>query len=252
MKKNFLLIFICIFMISCKGKVTENKRTHYQEIIDGPANFRDKINGKLIFELNDSIGVQITDFRKEWCEAGLFIGISETEYRNGQLNPNRKIKNSRNKTIGITKDSVDIVFDGEEDGKYFGFIAGFTHKNNIKEKYLLEKELESYINNNSRKKSDFDFFINNFDLELKESFLNYESYFKYENWITDPSPGFRILLLFEESELKGVLHSRSLKLKKSNTSKVNDIYKVTFFDDYPKGKQDNFISSIKEWLNGVD
>lgn len=228
------------------------KKDVYQEIVDGPANFRDKINGKLLFELNDSTGIQITDFEKDWCQGGLYINISKAEYKNGRLIPNRKIKNSKDITIGITKDTLDIYFDGEESGNYFGFIAGYTHKKNIKEKYILEKELESFINNNSREKSDFKVFINKFELELKESFLNYESYFKYENWITDPSAGFRILLLFEESELKGVLHSRSLKFEKSNTSKINDMYKVTFFDDYPKVKQDNFISSIKEWLGGVD
>jgi len=258
MKINFLILSF-ILIASCTSKTTtsplsnEVKDDFYVgEKIDGPANIRDSINGNLLFELFDNVEIQSADFKNDWCEIGLFVKLNEKEYKNGKVEKGKDLINYDGQIIGKTLKEVTTWTDISNKDGYYGFIAGFTHKNNIKKESLIENILIDYLKTNSRNKNDFVSFIDKYEFEKREDILNYQCFYVYENWITDPSPGFRVCLLFQDNILQGIFHSRNIQIPNTTHYKLNNDFNVLFFDDYPKTKQVEFVNYMNEWLNSVD
>ena len=238
--------------IKTKDNVVKEASKFVGEKIDGPANIRDSINGNLIFELNDNVQVEATDFKDKWCQIGLFVKLSNTEYENGEIEKEKQLLNSKEEIIGKTLAKVVTWTDVSDKNGNYGYIAGLTHKKNIKKESLLENDLLEYLKTHKRDQNDFTSFIKRHGLEKDDRFLNFEGLYISENWITDPSPGHRICLLFQNHKLQGVFHSRSLNIPNTTLHKLTRGYKVVFFNDYPQSKQLEYVNFMSEWLNGVD
>ena len=259
MKKTLLTYLILLILAAgCDdNKKIDNETTAVDkfigERIDGPANIRDSINGNLIFELLDDVEVEATDFENKWCEIGLFVKLSKEQYENeGHIEKGADLINSDGKIIGKTLSKVITWTDVDGKEGYFGYIAGKTHQNNIKRESLIEVDLTNYMKSHSRERSEFNDFIHRHNLQEENRFLDFNGYYIYENWITDPSPGERICLLFKNDKLQGVLHTRDLVFPNSKKIKLVNGFNVTFFKDYPESEQKKYIDYMKEWLSGVD
>lgn len=258
MKFNILILSFILIASCTSEKITnppanDDKEDFYVgERIDGPANIRDSINGNLLFELFENVEIQAADFKNNWCEIGLFVKLNDKEHKNGTIEKNKDLTNSDGQIIGKTlKETTTWIDISNKDG-YYGFIAGFTHENNIKKESLIENILIDYLKTNNRNKNDFVSFLDKYGFEERDDILNYQCFYIYENWITDPSPGFRVCLLFQDNILQGVFHSRNIEIPNTTLYKLENNFKVIFFDDYPKIKQVEFVNYMNEWLNSVD
>jgi len=259
--KQYFAIVISLLIFSCNTGYNSEKNKHnldseevqfVGERIDGPANIRDSINGNLVFELFNDVQVEATDFKNKWCQVGLFVKLSDTEFEYGKIEEGTQLLNSKGEIIGKTLANIDCWTNLSDENGNYGYIGGHTHQRNIQNESLIENDLLKFLKNNGRNQNDFESFIKKHGLEKDNRFLNFKGFYIYENWITDPSPGFRICLLFHDQKLQGVLHTRRLIIPNTISHNIARGYKVEFFDDYAKPKQVAYVNYMTEWLNGVD
>ncbi|WP_226789283.1 hypothetical protein, partial [Polaribacter reichenbachii] len=219
------------------------------ERIDGPANIRDTINGKLLFELNDLTLIETTEIKNNWLEVGVFIKPTIEQAENFYILPNTKIY-SKNKLIGITKDTVNFLFGAED----YAFINGFSHKNNIKSNTIPENELKSIIKKNEFSLSDFNPFIENFGFEISElgKLEDIEQYYISQSILVDISPRDRITLLFRDKMLIGFIHSRKISLEKFKTYDLVRGHKLTITSDLKDYEIKKIIESKIQVYNSID
>ncbi|MEL6853375.1 MAG: hypothetical protein AAFP92_32995, partial [Bacteroidota bacterium] len=80
----------------------------------------------------------------------------------------------------------------------------------------------------------------------------FSTFFNYENSIEDPSPGFRIVLLFQAEQLVGFVHARPIDTEETRTLDLSRGYQVSFFEEFPKEEGQAFVDYMNGWLEGVD
>ena len=119
---------------------------------------------------------------------------------------------------------------------------------------MFETNLSQYIHPelSGRDLNELDFLITKYCMDTLNNLMGYQGYYIYENMATGPSPGFRILMLFNEDNLEGIVHSRPLEIESSISHKINDEIDVTFFKDVNMKQQSEFTLYMREWLEGVD
>jgi len=222
------------------------------ERIDGPANIRNKPNGDILFEINDNALVEVTTKpENDWYEILVYADIDYDEYPLDSVLKSRHII-VNNDTIGKVIKSHSVS-SGQGGDFAFAMLFGYTHKNNIKPETVIETVFKKNLAENGRDFSDWIRFIETFKLDNDAvSYESFESYYNYENTIEDPSPGFRVVLLFEKQRLIGLIHSRELHIDGTKTHKLKWSYYVTFFDDYAQTGQAKFVDYMNEWIQGVD
>ena len=268
--KNLTYIIILISILSCNSKqtkevttykienrtpiVSEQKETELiiGERIDGPANIRNKPNGDILFELNDNALVEITTKPKNgWYQVLVYTEIDYNEFDMDTILKDRLIIVD-NDTIGKVIKSHNVTT-GQGGEFTYAMLYGYTNKNNIKPETVIETIFKNNLLEKGRDLSSWKSFIESFNLDNDAvGYDKFESYFNYENTIEDPSPGFRIVLLFEKQNLVGLIHSREMQIDKTKTHKLNWSYFATFFDDYSENKQREFVDYMNDWIQGVD
>ena len=221
------------------------------ERIDGPANVRAEPNGEILFILNDNVIVDIAPEIEDWHEVFCYVEIPLEDYGMDSILVNRPLIDQKD-TFGLVV-KTHKVGTGTDGVNAYAALWGYIHKNNIKPYSIIENNLVEQLEDNDRSFEDWQAFIASFALE--ETFINYESlqtYGNYENTVEDPSPGFRMVLLFEGENLVGLLHSREIPLKQMNTTPLEEEYFVSFFEDYPIELQRGFINHMNHFVNSVD
>ena len=259
--KHLILTLSLFTLWSCssesKNTTTVASDNHETELIigeriDGPANIRSSPNGDLLFELYDNALVEVAAKpENDWYQVLVYSDIDYTEFGMDSIKKNSPIM-ADSDTIGMVHKSHEVS-SGRGGDFAFAMLFGYTHKNNIKPETIIETIFQKNLVENGRKFSEWEGFIESFQLD--DDAIDYDgfvSYYNYENTIDDPSPGFRIVLLFEKQNLVGIIHSREIEIDNSNTHKLNWSYYVTFFNDYPEKKQMLFIDYMNEWIQGVD
>lgn len=268
--KNLIYIILLISILSCNSKQIEEKTVEkiqnettevleskeieliIGERIDGPANIRSKPNGEILFELYDNTLVEVTTKPENgWYQVLVYADIDYTEFGMDSILKNRPII-VENDTIGMVHKS-HYVSTGRGGDFAYAMLYGYTHKNNIKPETVIETVFKKNLADNGRDFSSWKEFIETFKLDNDAvGYGEFESFYNYENTIEDPSPGFRIVLLFDKNKLAGLIHSRELQIENMKTHKLNWSYYVTFFDDYPEKGQLEFVDYMNEWIQGVD
>ena len=257
-------------MLSCNSKQAnekkldkiEDERTEVSEPkesqliigerIDGPANIRNKPNGDILFELNDNALVEVTTKpENDWYEVLVYADIDYNEFGMDSILKERPIIVNDDTVGKIIKSHY--VSTGQGGDFAYAMLYGYTHQNNIKPETVIETVFQKNLAENGRNYSEWKEFIKSFQLDNDAvGYEAFESYYNYENTIEDPSPGFRIVLLFEKQRLIGLIHSRELQIENTMTHKLNWSYYVTFFDNYPEKGQLKFVDYMNEWIQGVD
>lgn len=221
------------------------------ERIDGPANVRDTVNGKKLFELYDNVLVETTQSEDEWLQIGLFVKLSKQEERDFIILPNTKLKSVEGNVIGKTSDTVDVwMSDGNS-----GLIAAYTHIGNIKNKTVPELILAKSIEKNEITKNELNQFIEDFNFEYSDSDENSDlkEYFIYESIVVDPSPRDRITLIFNnKEELIAVVHSRPLNTSRNETFKLVRGHSLTVTSDLSEKEIKEIIDERVHFYNSVD
>jgi hypothetical protein len=221
------------------------------ERIDGPANIRSKPNGEVLFSLDDNVLVDVNQEKDGWVQLLVYADIEYDEFEMDSIIKDRPIIIHKHEVGKILKTHSPSTGQGRDES--YVMLYGYTHKNNIKPETVIETRLLDNL-----KKEDFSLtswteFIALFELDTDAiDYDEFETFYNYENSVDDPSPGFRIVLLFKNKKLIGFIHSRDLNLSEMKTHKLDWSYKISFFNNYPTNKQQKFVDYMNEWIQGVD
>ena len=221
------------------------------ERIDGPANVRDKENGKIILSLDDNVLVETIPDQDDWYRIGFYVQLDRGIDPIVNLNPETNLKSVDGQPIGRTKGSVEVWRMDDS----IGLIEGFTYRDNIKKHSIPEIALEREIRNGHFTFSALKNYMKSFDFieyELNPE-LKYNQLFIYESTIVDPSPRDRITLLFDNKEkLVGIFHTRKLTLPEFETFELTRGHSYSGIADLDKTEKQRIIDERVNFYNSVD
>jgi hypothetical protein len=222
--------------------------------INGPANIRNVPNGRILFTLNDQTLVDCTDQQEGWYQVSVSMQLAPDEPDSVILKKGRKII-ANGKVMGEIME--DMQANGmsfqDKDNNTFVQLMGYSYKDNIYPNTIIENAFPAFLAKTNRTKASLQPFITNFQLQDEaESFKPYTTYYNYENSIDDPSPGFRLMLVFDKDQLIAVVHARALSLNDVTTVETDRGYKISYFKDTPKATQDKFTKMYNEFVDSAD
>jgi hypothetical protein len=255
---RLLFIGIALFIGSCNSadtdksapapsttKTSGSESPIISERIDGPANVRDAVNGKILFSLNDNVAVSANAPRNNWLQIGVQAELTQEQKDSSLISKGSRIVVD-GKAVGEAIEDIRL-----ENG---ADLIGYTSISNIKTATIPENIFSTIVNNNKSKltKENFKRFLKDFQFIDYDSLLpNFKGYEIDENWIDDPSPLARFWLLFEGDKLYGVFHSRPLDLATGMTRKVERGFYFTSFEDDEKKNKD-LIKAFNSFITQVD
>lgn len=251
--KNLLLMFLFTFFTA---------NISFAEIIDGPANVRDKPNGKIKYSLLDSIAVEYIEQVNNWYKIGIFclvdtcdlFVLTNNEYPDMILKKGVQIKDSLNKKIGHTLDSIRGWPYNRKPNTYGCLemiLEGYTHEQNIRPNSIVENALDSLLRSGKNTYEDFSKHIDQFNYYEWSLFL--DSYILYESWFSDPSPGPRIILFFENNKLFAILYRLNMgEGLFTNVSSLPYGNKVGYLPGFKEDKISSFEDSLSYIIRNSD
>jgi len=270
--KQIISILTILFLVSCSSNVDKNtdkyqaissdKKTEKKKIIsetefiigeriDGPANVRNSINGKILFTLNDNVLVETTPTKGKWLQIGLFVKLTNKENKDFRILPNTDLISGDGRIIGKTVDTVDVWMGNEESG----LIGAYTHIDNIKKQTIPEIILAKKIEENNISKKGLSKFIKDFEFQdyEQDEQPNLKQLFIYESIVEDPSPRDRITLLFDNSEkMIGIVHSRPIITTKYKTYDLVRGHSLTITTDLTEEEITKMINKRIYFYNSID
>jgi hypothetical protein len=221
------------------------------ERIEGPADVRDKMNGKIILSLNDNVLVETAPQQGDWYLIGVSVKLSDNQIKESKINPNSDLYSFEGKIIGRTNDTLEVWVVNENEGHFEAFI----HIDNIKKFTIPERALEKEIMKKNLAFSQLKNFIESFEfIENEENpELKYKQLFIYESRVIDPSPRDRISLLFDRNDsLIGIVHSRQIVLNGFKTFELVRGHALTFIAELDKSERKRIIDERINFYNSVD
>ncbi|MEN7550498.1 hypothetical protein AAG747_21440 [Rapidithrix thailandica] len=238
----------------------------FAEKIDGPANVRKEPNGVKIISLYDNVVVECTEIKEGWYTIGITVQLTKEQYERSKakdvMPAGSKLYSPKNELLGETL--VDLSLDilssgGPKDNKWYNAtVIGHTYKSNIRLESIPEIALKSILINEKKNltESEFDKYLKSFGFERSE-FLGrfddkYVEYMIYENWIDDPSPMDRIRLIFKNSQLIAIVHTRDLGVNYVQPINLISGRKITIFKEMDSLEKEKFIKMNREVYTGVD
>lgn len=265
---NRILTILTVFFLTACSTKTENKNEQVDnkeiydpnstekserilgERIDGPANVRDTINGKVILTLDDNVLVETAPELGKWFLLGVYVKLTDKQIEDFKIYPNTDLFSVDGKIIGKSKDTIELWMTDDVSG----FFGAYTHTDNIKKQTIPERALESELEKGNLTISTLKNFIWTFDFRDygENTELKYKQLYIYESTVVDPSPRDRITLLFDNKEnLIGVIHSRKLNLTKYKTYELVRGHSLTVIADIDnkeikriKNERINFYNSV--------
>ncbi len=255
MAKNVLKILVILTLMANQAYSQGEKLDRILgERIDGPANIRDTINGKILFSLNDNTLVECTENITNWHIVGLFVKLDSTQFENFKLTKGDILFDANDDSIGVAINDIPLWLSDDNEG----FIAGYTYKDNIKQETIIENTIMQLVidKNYNLSTDDLKQLIYGFKMETCSATSmadeNGEWYFYYDNVIDDISPRDRITLILENEKLIGIVHSHNLNLRQSKTYELIRGHKFTPIGNVPESKINEIINERINWYNSVD
>lgn len=259
--KRIIALLIAVVFFSCNAANHSNRSNENEknvisnERIDGPANIREEPNGRLFMELFDNVKVDAAELDGDWFEIVIFAEFKQSDFNDGEektlIKAGRSIVQD-GETIGkLTEDIEVYIFEGGT--RILGILKGYTHKDNIKEYSIIERAIEKKLTDGEMSFSNWELFISKFELyDTGLEFNNLEnikSFIMPDNYAQmGPSPGPRVILIFDEETLIGFYHSRSLNIEDNTTIKLERYGSLSIFKNYPEDKKKVIVDRLNKWL----
>lgn len=251
------LIVISVFISSCGKRQSENelsKTAIIGERINGFTPVRDTINGKIVFALFDSTLVDCTPLRNGHYQIGLMVEISNEEYEknNTTFEKGREIF-INGKQVGVVVEPVEISTSSTGE-KSWAALVGYVDEKYIYAETIIENFFIKYVEDLSddRTMEELQNFIATFCLDKDNRFSPFITYANYENWIDDPSPMYRLQLIFKNDHLIGFVHSRPISISNTTDHKLARGFQVAFYDDVDKTLVDQFVKKFNDFVSVAD
>src|SRR5574344_2167996 len=86
------------------------------ERINGPANIRDTINGRILFSLDDTVKVECTEAKNNWHIVGLDALINATQSKQFKYLKGDTIFNSHGEKIGVIISDIQPLMINDYNG----------------------------------------------------------------------------------------------------------------------------------------
>lgn len=263
-KKSILYgvgVFIIAICAACQGAVKNEHSLEDAPInaflpmigerINGLSNVRDTANGLLVFELYDNTLVEATQSENNWCQVMVTVDAPPGFTLDSVLRKGIFLIHDKDTFGRVLNDMYALSIIQLKDRNLLE-LYGYTQKDNIKPESIIENALIVELQKGNRKMNDWKRFVKNFQLDSNAfSCQGLVSYYFYENVIDDPSPGFRVVLLFHKDLLVGYVSSRAVP-NKETVSKSCYGYTLSFFKDFPNMAQMQFETCFKNFLNTAD
>lgn len=221
------------------------------ERIDGPANIRDTVNGRIMLTLHDNVLVETAPQQDNWCRIGMSVALNNKQSKELKIYPDTDLFSTDGHMIGKTKDTLELWDAGEKTGMF----EAYTHVDNIKKHTIPEIALETEINKGNLTLSALKPYLQTFDFQDfgEHSDLKYRQFYIYESTVVDPSPRDRISLLFDNAgNLIAVVHSRQLSFSDFKTYDLVRGHSLTVFAALDKKEIQRIIRERKAFYNSVD
>ncbi|MBA4409758.1 MAG: hypothetical protein Q8S54_04060 [Bacteroidota bacterium] len=251
-------ISMFILLICQSNAQSVNLDKIFGERINGPANIRDTINGKVLFELDDNILVECTEDKNNWHIIGLDIRVNSTQIKNFKLAKGDTLFRINGEKIGIAINETRLWRADENNGIETAFVIGYTFNGNIKPESVIENALTKIIleKRNEVFFNDLKGLIDSFQLRkfnpANQPNANGEWYYFDDNLIEDISPRDRITLIMENKKLIGVVHSHKLNLKSQKSYELIRGHKFTPIVNLTQEQIGTIIKERINWYNSID
>lgn len=195
------------------------------ERIDGPANVRTTPKGTPIISLNDNVEVGCSRLVNGWYTIVVSLKITKEQYESSTpISEGDSLFNWQDEFIGTALAAIPDSLQGTwysggaaaNPRRYGMDIYASTYKTNIKAESVPELILASILSktNNRPTKEDLAQYMRDFafrDIGIIGRLVSgYEERMIYESTIEDPSPMDRIRLMFKNSELVAIVHTRPI------------------------------------------
>ena len=205
------------------------------EEIDGPANVRDKPNGKLLFSIEDGQHVYASELVNNWSQIILVANVRLVDLKNDTiLYKNSKLYADDFQTvIGTSLTDFNIAanaVDADNDDFVKVALRGYTYSGNIKPASVLERRVEQAVNPKTTTSS-LQALKGDFLFNFYEDVEGFDVWTVYENSSPFMSNDFRMMIYFESSgSIIGIACHRKLNLKAKTTSSIDRNYKMYYIN----------------------
>lgn len=256
--KICLAISLIILLISQSYAQVLNLDKILRERINGPANIRDTVNGKILFSLDDNILVECTEDKNNWNIIGLDIWVNSNQIKNFKLAKGDTLFGINGKKIGTVINETRLRRADENNGIKTAFVIGYTFNANIKPESVIENALTKIIEGKGNEVfiNDLEGLIDSFQLRkctpTSQPNESGEWYYCRDNLIEDISPRDRITLIMENKKLMGIVHSHELNLKNIKSYELVRGHKFTPISNLTQEQIDMIIKERINWYNSID
>lgn len=252
MRSNAFAAALGILFFSAGGQLRA-------EVIRGPAELRSAERGKAVVSLYDGAKVECVDSTAPWKETG-FAAYVEPAYlaEGGQVKKGAVFYDKAGKTFGRATEAFPLEFSpGKPDpktGRVEIEIVLLGNYRDIKQDSIIEialaRELKSALAVPAP--AGLAGHMKKFGYETWSGYEGVESFGVYENWIEDPSPGFRALLIFHGGKLAAVMHSRGISYKFNSSKEFSRGYKLSYVRKLPEAAAQKLEKFYLDILNRAD
>jgi hypothetical protein len=223
------------------------------ERTNGSVTLLDTVNGKEIAVVDDNTLLSVGVPANGWAAVMLETSLSDAQEKSQLLKAGQQLVID-GKTAGkLLKDvSIEDNFTAH-DGRKVGVIYGYVPVSKIKQGSVIETALSSYLADRSeRMLPDLKPFIKQFQLEPTHFNEPYQEYYTYESAVEDPSPGYRIVLVFYKNKLIGMVSSRGMQPKEAKHQALDRGYHGYFYPDTDPKIREAYIKMFNQFINAAD
>ena len=248
---NVLLKCLPFFIIIILYKeLAGQSRLDVGERINGPANIRDTINGNILFTLDDGVLIETSPIVNKWVKIGVYIKLTPEQMQAFKLEKNVSLFDEKGKIIGKTIRPIDISMMEEN----IGYVEAFTHQDNLNMAYNPELALMKLLNSGNYQKKVMEPYMKKFGFTAykEDNTFKYEQYFIYESTVVDFSPMDRITLLFNQQQLIGFFHTRSIFVKGFKTHALVRGHKLSVLETISNQDVKSLKQKRNAYYNSVD
>jgi hypothetical protein len=101
-------------------------------VIDGPANIRDKPNGRIIASLDDGVSVECKHRVGDWYLTAIAVKIPSVSVEQNHVKKNTVLVTASNKPVGKTVSSTPLLYPKLYWDGFTGKIEAYTHAQNLR------------------------------------------------------------------------------------------------------------------------
>jgi hypothetical protein len=177
--------------------------------------------------------------------------ISKEEYSKPIFRKGRKIRVNGVPAGVLEKDiRLPVATNGE---RMWATLNGYTAQKNLRKGTIIESALKTFLHQHKgRSTEDLRPFIHNFQLEEEKIIPPYILYLNYESGIEDPSPLYRVALVFQQKQLIGVVHSRPFELGGSSTRRLQRGFSINYLNGIAPSLKEDFATKFNKFIVSVD